>query len=59
MLFIFYFIEKKTVDDTKCTQEQIEYDKAIANGSIGRFMQRAECDENGDYLNIKCIPGQL
>lgn len=40
-------------------REQIAYDVAIENGTIGKFMQRPECDENGNYRGHKCIPDGL
>lgn len=48
-----------SVVDTACMLEQIAYDTAVKNGTIGELMQRPECDENGNYRGPKCIPGGM
>lgn len=40
-------------------REQIAFDDAVEKGTIGKFMQRPECDENGNYRGHKCIPGGM
>lgn len=45
--------------DTECTREQLRYDKAKDDGTLGQFMHRPECDEDGFYKAVKCLPGQM
>lgn len=47
------------VQDTECTKEQLSYDTAKNDGTLGQFMHRPECDEDGFFKSVKCIPGQM
>lgn len=55
-ILIFVF---NLVSDTECTKEQLAYNKAKTDGTLGQFMFRPECDEDGFYKSVKCIPGQM
>lgn len=48
-----------TVNDTECFRRQIEFDKAKKDGSLGKLMQRPECDDEGYFKPLKCIPGEM
>lgn len=44
--------------NTECFQKQIEFDEKRNNGEIGHLMQRPSCDMDGNYVPVRCIPGQ-
>lgn len=48
-----------TVDDTECFIQQIAFDAAKRNGETGKLMQRPECDDEGFFKPLKCIPGEM
>lgn len=48
-----------TVDDTECFKQQIAFDIAKQNGTIGKLMQRPACDGEGFFKPLKCIPDEM
>ncbi|KAG4067565.1 hypothetical protein HA402_005337 [Bradysia odoriphaga] len=49
----------KKMDDTECFKQQIEFDTAKNNGTIGKWMQRPMCDDEGFFKPVKCIPDEI
>jgi len=47
------------VDDTECFKQQIAFDAAKKNGTIGKLMQRPMCDDEGFFKPLKCIPDEM
>lgn len=56
-----YFLKKivLTVDDTECFKQQIAFDIAKENGTVGKLEQRPVCDDEGFFKPLKCIPGEM
>uniref|UniRef100_A0A182JX45 Thyroglobulin type-1 domain-containing protein n=1 Tax=Anopheles christyi TaxID=43041 RepID=A0A182JX45_9DIPT len=46
------------LESSKCYTAQKQFDDQRQAGLIGHLMQRPECDGDGSFLSVKCIPGQ-
>uniref|UniRef100_A0A182QB15 Thyroglobulin type-1 domain-containing protein n=1 Tax=Anopheles farauti TaxID=69004 RepID=A0A182QB15_9DIPT len=46
------------LESSKCFTAQKAYDEQRQQGLIGHLMQRPDCDGDGNFQPLRCIPGQ-
>ena len=46
------------LESSKCYTAQKQFDDQRQAGLIGHLMQRPECDGDGNFQPVRCIPGQ-